>query len=146
MREDCRMSADTTLALRLTDRKRLLTLLGRLGDADPELRAKAALEAADLVQRKGVSWGALVLPARTDVADNAPEGWPAPAVALLGNPALTEAERAFLRKASSWRTPGASGVAQLQAIAARVGAAARTLPGKPQTTRVRGQVKSIANA
>ncbi len=145
MGEDCTMPTDTTLALRLTDRKRLLTLLGRLGDTDPELRAKAALEAAELVRRKGVSWGALVPPARSDVADNAPEGWPAPAVALLGNPALTEAERAFLRKASSWRTPGASGMAQLQAIAARVGAAVRTLSDDPQTTRVRGQAKSVAS-
>lgn len=120
------MTDDTTLLLRLTDRKRLLTLLGKLGDADPDLRANAALEAAELLRRKGVPWDALVPPARSDVADDAPAGWPAPAVALLGNPALTDPERAFLRKASAWRTPGASGMAQLQAIAARIGVAVST--------------------
>ncbi len=110
-------------SLRLTDRKRLLAHLTGLGASDPERRARAALEAAELLRQKGLSWQALMSGGLEgeNADDQPPTDWRAQATALLTHPGLTEAECKFLRKILAWRAPGADGWARLQEIAARVG-------------------------
>ena len=113
------------VAMRLTDRKRLLQLLNLLGAPDAGQRAKAAMDATRLLHDRGLSWRAL-LPVGSDAApeDAAPPAWRERVLALMGHAAITAEERAFLLKLSAWRAPGAGGAARLNAIAARVEAAA----------------------
>ncbi len=105
--------------LRMTDRKTLLRYLTKLADADPTARADAALKASELLQRKGVPWTAFIPIERE--ASGAPIKWPATAAHLLTHPDLTAEERAYVKKVSVWRAPGADCLARLQAIAQRIG-------------------------
>lgn len=112
------------VALRLTDRKRLLQLLNLLGAPDAGQRAKAAWDATRLLQDRGLSWRAL-LPIGPDTApENVPPDWRERVMALVHHAAVTAEERAFLLKMSVWRSPGIEGAARLNAIAARVEATA----------------------
>ena len=104
--------------LRLTDRKVLLRHLSKLSAPDPEQRAQAALEASELLRRKGVPWTALIPLEREDEPVG---GWPAPATRLLDHPDLTAEERAYVKKVSVWRSPGTDCLARLHGIAQRVG-------------------------
>jgi len=110
------------LPLRMTDRKRLLSHLVKLGAPDPEQRAAAALQATELLQRKGLSWEALVPVAPDDdaPAPAAPD-WRAHALELAEHPALAPDERIYLLKIAGWRVPGAAALVQLREIAERVG-------------------------
>jgi hypothetical protein len=110
-----------TLPLRMTDRKRLLSHLIKLGAADPGQRAAAALQATELLQRKGLSWAALVPVGRDDDADEAPPDWRAQALELAEHPALVPDERTYLLKIAGWRVPGAAALVRLREIAERVG-------------------------
>jgi len=107
--------------LRMTDRKRLLSHLVKLGAADPGQRAAAALQATELLQRKGLSWAALVPVGHDDDAADVPPDWRAQAVKLAEHPALAPDERTFLLKIAGWRVPGAAALVRLQEIAERVG-------------------------
>lgn len=113
------------VALRLTDRKRLLQLLNLLGAPDAGQRAKAALDATRLLQDRGLSWRAL-LPIGPDTAPGnvPPPDWRERTATLMRHAAVTAEERAFLLKMSVWRSPGIEGAARLNAIAARVEATA----------------------
>jgi len=108
-------------SLRMTDRKRLLGHLLKLGDENPEQRAKAALAATELLQRKGLSWAALVPVGRDDDADEVPLDWRAQALELAEHPALAPDERVYLLKVAGWRVPGAAALVRLREIAERVG-------------------------
>ncbi len=105
-------------ALRLTDRRALLRHLAKLGDPDPQRRADAGLAAAELLQRRGVRWDALV-PLET-AEEPATERWPDVALQLLDRPGLTRDEMLWLRKVSAWRKPGHDGMAKVKAIAERL--------------------------
>ncbi len=116
------MPTDTAaLPLRHTDRKRLLSHLVKLGAPDPGQRAAAALLATELLQRKGLSWAALVPVGRDDDADDVPSDWRAQALELAEHPALAPDERIYLLKIAGWRVPGAAALVQLREIAERVG-------------------------
>ncbi len=106
--------------LRMTDRKRLLSHLIRLGAADPGQRAAAALQATELLQRRGLSWAALVPVGRDDEAAGAPPDWRAQALDLAEHPALAPDERIYLLKIAGWRVPGAAALVRLREIAERV--------------------------
>ncbi len=114
---------DTLAAsLRMTDRKRLLSHLVKLGAPDPEQRAAAALQATELLQRKGLSWAAL-FPIGQD--DNKPtlaaSDWRAQALGLAEHPDLAPDERTYVLKVAGWRAPGAAALVRLRQIAERVG-------------------------
>jgi hypothetical protein len=116
-----------TITLRLTDRRDLVRALERLGSVDPAERARVAQRVADLVQRRGARWGDLLLPASDEVTGVAGVEvlqvvWPAPVLALMNHPALTDQEHTELRRLAAWRAPGQSGLERLRTIAARVGA------------------------
>ncbi len=116
------MPADiAALPLRHTDRKRLLGYLLKLGAADPGQRATAVLQATGLLQRKGLSWTALVPVGRDDDADEMPPDWRAQALELAEHPALAPDERIYLLKVAGWRAPGAAALVRLGEIAKRVG-------------------------
>ena len=116
------MFTDAASSLRQTERRRLLSHLMKLGDADPEQRAKAALSATKLLQRRGLSWVAMVETAPDEVGKGSPaHGWKAQAIDLANRPDLTRDERAFLVKLAGWKSPGADGLVRLRAIAERVG-------------------------
>jgi len=110
-----------TLPLRMTDRKRLLSHLVKLGAPDPSQRAAAALQATELLQRKGLSWAAIVPVGRDDDADDVPPDWRAMALELAEHPALAPDERIYLLKIAGWRVPGAAALVRLREIAERVG-------------------------
>jgi len=111
-----------TLPLRMTDRRRLLSHLVKLGAADPGQRAAAALQATELLQRKGLSWAALVPVGPDDDGDDAlPPDWRAQALELAEHPALAPDERIYLLKIAGWRVPGAAALVRLREIAERVG-------------------------
>lgn len=116
------MSTDTAAAsLRHTDRKRLLSHLIKLGGEDPELRAKAALAATELLRRKGLSWEALVPADRSeDTTVSLPHDWQRRALAMSVHPGATPDERNFLNKLAGWKAPGQGGMARMQAIAERI--------------------------
>jgi len=61
--------------------------------ADPGQRAAAALQATELLQRKGLSWAALVPVGRDD--DALPPDWRAQALELAEHPALAPDERTY---------------------------------------------------
>ncbi len=107
--------------LRHTDRKRLLGHLLHLGDPSPERRAQAALDATGLLERKGLSWSALLPPGRAADTGTVPHDWQRTALALSVHPGVTPNESVFLNKLSGWRAPGADGLARLRDIADRVG-------------------------
>ena len=109
-------------SLRQTDRRRLLAHLVKLGDENPDLRAKAALAATELLRRKGLGWSALVPTGSGKAGGNGlAHDWKAQALELANHLDLTPAERAFVLKLAGWRSPGADGMARLRAIAERVG-------------------------
>ena len=116
------MFTDTAMtSLRQTDRRRLLAFLVKLGHQDPEQRAQAALAATELLQRKGLGWDALVPTGSGKGGGNGlAHDWKAQAVELANCPDLTPPERAFMLKLLGWKTPGADGLARMQAIAERV--------------------------
>ena len=117
------MSANTAAtSLRQTDRKRLLGHLLKLSDGDPAQRAKAALAATELLQRKGLSWASLV-PTGPGEASNGSlvRDWKAQALDLANCADLTPAERAIVLKVAGWKSPGADGLERLREIAERVG-------------------------
>ncbi len=111
-----------TTSLRTTDRRRLLSHLVKLGAPDPEQRAAAALQATELLQRKGLSWAALFPVGQDDdkptpaVAD-----WRAQALGLAEHPNLAPNERRYVLKVVGWRVPGAAALVRLREIAERVG-------------------------
>ena len=109
-------------SLRQTDRRRLLAHLVKLGDENPDQRAKAALAATELLRRKGLGWDALV-PSGTGKGDGDgfAHDWKSQAVELANHAALTPAERNYVMKVVGWRSPGAEGLVRLRAIAERVG-------------------------
>lgn len=116
------MPADpAAFPLRMTDRKRLLSHLVKLGAPDPGLRAAAALKATELLQRRGLSWAALVPVGRDDDADDVPPDWRALALELAEHPALAPDERVYVLKVAGWRVPGAAALVRLREIAERVG-------------------------
>ena len=116
------MFTDAASSLRHTERRRLLSHLMKLGDADPEQRAKAALAATKLLQRRGLSWVAMVETGSSEAGSGSPvHGWKAWAVELANRPDLRHDERAFVLKLAGWRSPGADGLARLREIAERVG-------------------------
>lgn len=113
---------NTAAALRQTDRKRLLGQLVKLGDADPEQRAKAALAATELLRRKGLDWSALVPVDRAEsVTVDPPPNWQRRALAMSVHPSVTPDESTFLNQISGWRVPGLKGLARLEEIAERIG-------------------------
>lgn len=112
---------DAITSLRQTDRRRLLALLVKLGDQDPEQRAQAALDATALLQRKGLDWSALVPTGSGKAVGGLAHDWKMQAIELANHAALTPTERAFALKVAGWKTPGADGLARMQAIAERVG-------------------------
>ena len=117
------MPADiAALPLRMTDRKRLLSHLVKLGASDPCQRAAAALQATELLQRKGLSWAALVPAGRDDDDDVLPPDWRAQALEMAEHPAIAPDERTYLLKVAGWRVPGAAALVRLREIAGRVGA------------------------
>ena len=97
------MFNDTAVtSLRLTDRKRLLRHLLKLGDPDPQQRAEAGLAATQLLQEKGVSWGALVPVDRAEPrAVTAPPDWRSVALDLATHPGTTPTERSFALKVAA---------------------------------------------
>ena len=109
-------------ALRQTDRRRLLAHLVKLGDENPDQRAKAALAATELLRRKGLGWDALV-PTGSGKGDDESfaHDWKVQAVELANHSALTSAERNYVMKVAGWKSPGAEGLVRLRAIAERVG-------------------------
>ncbi len=109
------------LPLRMTDRKRLLSHLVKLGAADPGQRAAAALQATELLQRKGLSWAALVPVGHDDDAADVPPDWRAQALELAEHPALAPDERIYLLKIAGWRVPGAAALVRLRELAERAG-------------------------
>ena len=114
------------LPLRMMDRKRLLSHLVKLGAPDPEQRAAAALQATELLQRKGLGWDALVPVGPDDDGDDAlPPDWRAQALELAEHPALAPDERTYLLKIAGWRVPGIAALVRLRAISERVGEARR---------------------
>lgn len=117
------MSTDTAAAsLRHTDRKRLLGHLLKLSDADPGRRAQAALNASELLRRKGLGWEALVPADRSeDATVSLPHDWQRRALAMSVHPGATPDERNFLNKLAGWKAPGQGGMARMQAIAERIG-------------------------
>ncbi len=111
-----------TLPLRMTDRKRLLSHLIKLGAADPGQRAAAALQATELLQRKGLGWDALVsVGPDDDGGDAPPPDWRVQALELAEHPALAPDERTYLLKIAGWRVPGAAALVRLREVAERVG-------------------------
>jgi hypothetical protein len=111
-----------TLPLRMTDRKRLLSHLIKLGAADPGQRAAAALQAMELLQRKGLGWDALVsVGPDDDGGDAPPPDWRVQALELAEHPALAPDERTYLLKIAGWRVPGAAALVRLREVAERVG-------------------------
>jgi hypothetical protein len=114
--------ANTAAGLRHTDQKRLLGYLLKLGAADPGQRAAAALQATELLQRKGLSWAALVPVGPDNDGDDAlPSDWRAQALELAEHPALAPNERTYLLKIAGWRVPGAAALVRLRELAERVG-------------------------
>jgi hypothetical protein len=107
--------------LRARERQQLLANLHALGAPESEARAEAALRVAELVARKGLSWEALLDAGEPMEEPEAPADWRAQALDLLRHPALTPADRTFLRKVTNWRAPGTDALARLRAIAERVG-------------------------
>ncbi len=107
--------------LRMTDHKRLLAHLVKLGAPDPAQRAAAALQATKLLQLKGLSWAALVPVGPDDDAADVPPDWRAQALELAEYPALAPDERVYLLKVTGWRVPGAAALVRLREIAERVG-------------------------
>jgi len=112
---------NTAAGLRMTDRKRLLSHLIKLGAADLGQRAAAALQATELLQRKGLSWATLVPVGRDDDAYEAPPDWRAQALELAEHPVVAPDERIYLLKIAGWRVPGAAALVRLGEIAERVG-------------------------
>jgi len=110
-----------TLPLRMTDRKRLLSHLIKLGAADPGQRAAAALQATEMLQRKGLSWASLVPVEHDDGNDDPPSDWRAQVLELAEHPALAPDERTYLLKIAGWRVPGAVALVRLREITERVG-------------------------
>lgn len=108
-------------SLRQTDRRRLLAYLVKLGHQDPEQRAQAALDATALLQRKGLDWSALVPTGSGKTAGGLVHDWKMQAIELANHAALTPSERTFALKVAAWKSPGADGLARLQAIAERIG-------------------------
>ena len=109
-------------SLRQTDRRRLLAHLVKLGDENPDLRAKAALAATELLRRKGLDWSALIpTGAGKGDGDGFAHNWKVQAVELASHSALTPAERNYVMKVAGWKSPGAEGLVRLRAIAERVG-------------------------
>ncbi len=110
------------LSLRQTDRKRLLGHLLKLDDADPGQRAQAALDASNLLRRKGLDWSALVPADRAESVTVAPpHNWQRRALAMSVHPGVTAAESTFLNQISGWKVPGLKGLARLEEIAERIG-------------------------
>ena len=108
-------------SLRQTDRRRLLAHLVKLGDEDPDQRAKAALAATDLLRRKGLDWSALVPAGSGKAGDALARDWKEQAIELANCADLTPTERAFVLKMVGWKAPGADGLVRLREIAERVG-------------------------
>ncbi len=109
-------------SLRQTDRRRLLAYLVKLGHQDPDQRAQAALDATELLQRKGLDWSALVPTGTGKAAGNGlAHDWKSQAAELANCSDLTQPERAFMLKLLAWKTPGADGIARMREIAERVG-------------------------
>ena len=108
--------------LQITIRHKLLRHLERLGDADPERRAAAALAASQIMGQHGLEWHAL-LPAGSYAteASTPPPDWRTQALVLAHHPVITGPERAFLLKLASWRAPGVEGLTRLREIAGRTG-------------------------
>jgi len=116
------------LSLRMTDRRRLLGYLVKLGAPDPDQRAAAALQATELLQRKGLGWDALVSVGPDDDGDDAPPpDWRVQALELAEHPALATDDRNYLLKVAGWRVPGAAALVRLREVAERVKAAGSVL-------------------
>ena len=116
------LDAPTYSSLGQTDRKRLLALLIALGSQDAAKKAKAALDAAELVAAKGVGWPSLIPGGEPVAPSKAPDDWKQKARRLLDDYSLTAAEAATMAKLLGWRAPGKEGLGRLRDIAARVGA------------------------
>ena len=94
-----------------------------------QLAKRPALEATELLQRKGLSWAALVPIGRDDDGDDAlPPDWRAHVLELAEHPALAPDECTYLVKLAGWRVPGAAALVRLREIAERVGKARRGRP------------------
>ena len=114
-------SDNAMTSLRQTDRRRLLAYLTKLGDENPDLRAKAALAATVLLHRKGLDWSALIpTGSGKGDSDGLAHDWKLQAVELANHNGLTSAERNFVMKVAGWRAPGAEGLVRLRAIAERI--------------------------
>ena len=117
-------SVDTRIysPLRPTDRKRLLAVLSGLASPDATKRAKAAIDASEMLAAKGVSWPSLIPQGAPAAATEAPEDWKQKARQLLQHDGITAAETTTLKKLLGWRAPGTEGLSRLREIAARVSA------------------------
>ena len=108
--------------LRPTDRKRLLALLNALGSEDASKRAKAALDASELVSAKGVAWPSIIAGGAPAGPSKAADDWKQKARCLLERDGLTMSERATIEKLLGWRAPGTEGLSRLREITGRIGA------------------------
>ena len=114
------MAMEGIATIRPTVRKHLLTRLGRLAAADPAIRAQAAVELTEMVERRKLTWGMLLVPATDNVMQDVPDEWPAPVLAMLAHPDLSANDRVTLEKLSRWRAPGEKGMATLREIGAKL--------------------------
>ena len=108
--------------LRKSDRRDLVRALERLASPDPAERASAAARAVEMTKQCGATWSQLLAPAvPDDAADSRPSAWPAPALALLERPDITDEDRIVLRRLAAWRAPGKAGWSMLREIQVRAG-------------------------
>ncbi len=117
------MNTDTTTTgLQHQVRRRLLGHLNKLGDADPERRARAALAVAKVMREQELEWRTLLPPGSNATGEaKAPLDWKMRLLLLAHYPGVTAAETAEMMRMVTWWAPGPAGLAQLRQVAARVG-------------------------